>query len=74
MDSFTYLGSIITIDRVMEEDVKARIGKARTAFNILNNIWKTLKTKLKFFNSNVKSILLYRYKTWIITTNILNKL
>lgn len=38
-----------------EEDDKARMGKTRTAFNLLNNIWKTknlalktaLKTKLK---------------------------
>ena len=33
--SFTYLGSVINIGG-SEEDAKARIGKARTTFNILN--------------------------------------
>ncbi len=58
-----------------DEDVIARIGKSRTAFNMLSKIWKaknlSLKTKLKIFNSNVKSILLYGSETWKITTNIL---
>jgi hypothetical protein len=52
-----------------------RLGKARIAFNTLNNIKNiSLKTKLKIFNSNVKSILLYGSETWRTTTNILNKL
>ena len=51
--SFTYLGSVINIEGGSEEDAKARIGKARTTFNILNKIWKTnisLKTKLEIVN------------------------
>ncbi|XDV29016.1 hypothetical protein PO909_032197 [Leuciscus waleckii] len=61
-----------------EDDVQARIRKARTTFNMLNNIWKaknlSLKTKLQIFNSNVKTTLLYGSETWRITTTILNKL
>lgn len=76
--SFTYLGSVVAVDGGMGEDVSVRIGKARTAFNMLNKIWKakniSLKTKLQIFNSNVKSILLYSSGTWKITTNILQKL
>ena len=34
----TYLGSGIAVDSGTEEDVKSRIGKARTTFNI----WKTI--------------------------------
>ena len=51
--SFTYIGSVINIEGGSEEDAKARIGKARTTFNILNKIWKTnisLKTKLEIVN------------------------
>ena len=66
------------MDGGTEDDVKARIGKARTTFNILNKIWKThnisLNTKLKIFNSNVKSILLYGSETWRTTSNINSKL
>ena len=51
-----------------EYEVKSRIGKARTAFLSLSKIWRTkdisLRTKLRLFNSNVKSVLLYGCETW----------
>ena len=44
----------------MDWDFKARIGKARAAFVMLKNIWAyegiSRRTKLRIFNSNVKSI------------------
>ena len=68
VDSFTYLGSIINIQGGTDADVKSRIGKARTAFVMLRNIWNSTKlqtrTKLRFFNSNVKAVLLYGSETW----------
>ena len=68
VDSFTYLGSIINSQGGTDEDVKSRIGKARTAFVMLRNIWNSTKlqtrTKLRFFNSNVKAVLLYGSETW----------
>lgn len=78
VNSFTYLGSIISVEGGTEDDVQARIGKARTTFNMLRNIWKaknlSLKTKLQIFNSNVKTTLLYGSESWKTTTTILNKL
>lgn len=75
---FTYLGSVISVDGGTEEDVTARIGKARSSFNMLNRIWKTkyisITTKLRIFNSNVKTILLYGSETWRTTLNITSKL
>ena len=77
VEEFTYLGS--KIDRLggTDADVKARIGKARTAFTSLKNIWKSrqisIKTKLRFFNSNVKSVLLYGSETWRTTKKIIGK-
>ncbi|VDP30749.1 unnamed protein product [Schistosoma margrebowiei] len=57
VESFTYLGSIIDEQGGSDADVKARIGKARTAFLQLKNIWnsKQLSTniKLRIFNTNV---------------------
>ena len=35
VSSFTYLGSIVNTNAGTDEDVKARIGKARAAFNTL---------------------------------------
>ena len=68
VNTFTYLGSIINRKGGTEEDIKARIQKARGAFVTLKNIWKTsqikTKTKIRIFNSNVKSVLLYGSETW----------
>lgn len=36
---FAYLGSVIAVGGGSQEDVKARKGKANTAFNILAKIW-----------------------------------
>ncbi|XP_028649227.2 LOW QUALITY PROTEIN: uncharacterized protein LOC114645554 [Erpetoichthys calabaricus] len=73
IQSFTYLGSIIDQQGGTDTDVKARIGKARAAFIQLKNIWAsrelTLTTKIRLFNTNVKSVLLYGAETWRTTKN-----
>ena len=77
VESFTYLGSIIDKQGGTDADVKARIGKARTAFTLLRNIWRSpqllTKTKLQFFNSNVKAVLLYGSETWRTTKTTMRK-
>ena len=78
VESFVYLGSVIDRQGGTDRDVTARIGKARTAFVILKNIWASREistnTKLRIFNSNVKSVLLYGYETWRETKNIHRKI
>ena len=68
VEEFTYLGSIVDGRGGTDSDVKTRIGKARTAFRQLRNIWNTreisTRTKLRIFRSNVKSVLLYGCETW----------
>ena len=68
VQDFTYLGSLISKDNGGQKDIKARLGKARCAFAKLQNIWKsnqyTTKTKIRLYNSNVKSILLYGSECW----------
>ena len=78
VDTFTYLGSGVGTTGGTEEDIKARIGKARGAFVMLNKIWKdrtiSLNTKLRIFNSNVKSVLYYGCETWKTTVSCIKKL
>ncbi|XP_078603943.1 uncharacterized protein LOC144877771 [Branchiostoma floridae x Branchiostoma japonicum] len=68
---FTYLGSVISSDGGATKDVDARIGKAKAAFAQLKPVWRarniSLRTKLRIFESNVKSILLYGCETWGLT-------
>ncbi len=68
VESFTYLWSIIDNQAGTDADVKAKIGKARAAFLTMKNVWNsrqlTTHTKIRLFNSNVKSVLLYGAETW----------
>ena len=65
---FRYLGSIVDTHGETETDVKKRISKARVAFHLLRNVWKSKvigeTTKIRLFNINVKSVLLYGAETW----------
>ena len=68
VNSFTYLGSNVDQQGGTDADIRIRIGKARTAFHQLKNVWRSTvlstKTKLRIFNSIVKSVLLYGAETW----------
>lgn len=63
VDAFQYLGSQIAPDGGTKIDVAMRIRKARGVFAGLRNVWRSnqisLRTKIRIFNSNVKSVLLY---------------
>ena len=58
----------------IDADVKSRINKARHAFAVLKPIWKsrkiTLRTKMRLFNTNVKSVLLYSSECWKTTSEL----
>ena len=78
VESFVYLGSIVDQQGGTDRDVTARVGKARRAFIMLRKIWATrdisMLTKLRIFNSNVKSVLLYGCETWRTTKTMLQKI
>ena len=65
---FTYLGSVISSDNGAQKDIRARISKARAAFSKLRPKWRSsqlnIKTKLRLYNSNVKSMVLYGSECW----------
>ena len=78
VESFVYLGSVVDHQGGTDQDVTARIGKARAAFVMLKNIWASggisMRTKLRIFNSNVKSVLLYGCETWWTTQTMQRKI
>ena len=78
VSKFTYLGSVVSKTGGTEEDIQARIGKARHVFVTLRPIWDSraiqLNTKLRLFESNVKTVLLYGSETWRHTKRLDNKL
>lgn len=68
VDTFTYLGAIVNKTGGTTEDIKHRLSLARNAFAMLNPLWKSTKysraTKIRVFNSNVMSVLLYGAEMW----------
>ncbi|VDO55864.1 unnamed protein product [Schistosoma margrebowiei] len=76
--TFTYLGSIMDEHGGSDADVRAWIGKARAAYLQLRNIWNlkqlSANTKVKIFNTNVKTVLLYGAETWRTTKAIIQKI
>ena len=68
VDSFKYLGSMITKDGGSCKEIKARIGAATSAMAKLKHIWKSkdisLWTKIKLYKTLILSILLYMFDTW----------
>ena len=69
VDSFKYLGSTISSNLSLDDEIKIRIGKAATVMSKLNTrVWNnknlTLKTKIKVYHACVLSTLLYGSETW----------
>jgi len=61
-----------------EEDVASRIKKANGVFVQLYPVWRNLhiskEVKIRIFNTNVKSVLLYACETWKTTNQIRRRL
>ena len=77
VQDFAYLGSKITTDGGATKDAMARIKKASQNFAMLKPIWKSkqlLKTKLRLYNSNVLSVLLYSSECRKLTPKLAPKL
>ncbi|VDP63158.1 unnamed protein product [Schistosoma curassoni] len=76
--TFTYLGSIIDEHGRCDADVEARIGKEIAPYLQLKNIWNSkhlsINTKVRTFNTNVKTILLYGEETWRTMKAIMQKI
>ena len=74
----TYLSSNISRDGGADRDVELRIAKARQAFRMLRPIWLSSQlstnTKIRIFDTNVKSVLLYGSETWKTTKSLQSKL
>ncbi|XP_073820604.1 uncharacterized protein [Musca autumnalis] len=78
VEEFIYVGSMLTSTGGSEVDINSRMRKAKQDFGALNNIWRSSQirrsTKIRLFNSNVKSVLLYGCETWNMSSRIANSL
>ena len=77
--NFKYLGSTISDNLSLDQEINARIGKAATVMSKINKrVWDnknlTLKTKLKVYQACVLSTLLYGSESWSTYTRQESKL
>ena len=71
VDKFTYLGSTLSKNAVIDDEVNARLAKASIAFGRLHkNVWNrrgiTTETKIKVYRAMVLTTLLYGCETWTV--------
>jgi len=63
MDQFTYLGSVVTTDAKSDQEIKRRIGIAKTAYKKMTRVLEsksvTTATRLRLLKCYVWSMLLY---------------
>ena len=68
VDKFVYLGSCLTNDGRISEEVSKRIQKARLAFSKLRHLWCrkdiSLSVKGRVYAAAVRPVLLYGSETW----------
>ena len=68
VDKFTYLGSCITLEGSIAEELSSLIQKARLDFSNLHQLWRRngikLSTKGRVWLVALRSVLLYGLETW----------
>ena len=79
VEQFTYLGSVISKDGDVMEDVKCRIAKASKAFgclrgSIFNNPHLSIPTKRAVYRATVLSVLMYGAETWTLKAENVRRL
>ncbi|VDP40744.1 unnamed protein product [Schistosoma margrebowiei] len=67
-DNFTYLGSLISPNELVSDEISARIRKARLAFANLRHLWRRRDIRLsingRVYCTAVRSVLFYDCETW----------
>uniref|UniRef100_A0A8D8S265 Reverse transcriptase domain-containing protein n=1 Tax=Cacopsylla melanoneura TaxID=428564 RepID=A0A8D8S265_9HEMI len=78
VSQYIYLGTIINEDWDNSQEIKSRIGKARSTFNQMSAVFKshdlTIETKIRLLKCYVYSVLLYGVETWTMKNETEKKL
>ena len=78
VDKFTYLGSCISANGSIAEEISARIARAQAAFSNLRHLWRrrdvSLTTEGRVYNVTVRPTLLYECETWALCSEYVHSL
>ena len=71
MEQFKYLGTALTNQSSMQEEIKSRLmsGNAcyHTVQNLLSSIWLFKNLKIKIFRIIILPVAIYGCETWLLT-------
>ena len=75
---FKYLGTTVTRNNLIEEEIKERIAAGnRASFanqKILQSKLISMKTKMKLYKALIRPVVVYGSECWVLTENINQKL
>ena len=78
VNTFNYLGSMLTSDGRCEKEIRRRIGMAKTSFNQMSAIFKdrklSIKLKVRLLKCYIWSVLLYGCEAWTLSSATTNNL
>lgn len=78
VDRFTYLGSCISQDGTVHNEISTRIANARITFANLSHLWRqkgiSLQLKGRVYKTTVRAVLLYGCETWPMRADDLKRL
>jgi len=73
-----YLGTIITNDNLIEEEIKERIAAGNGAYFMNKKIFQSKlisnKSKIKLYKALIRPVVVYGTEGWVLTENIKQKL
>ena len=66
-----YLGTIVTKDNLIEEEIKERIATGNRAFFVNQKIFQSKlrakKTKIKLYKALIRPVVVYGSESWVLT-------
>ena len=77
VSSYKYLGSHVNADNSLDKEMNVRIGKAWGQYNKLSKVWNSkasIRTKMRIYQTSIRSTMTYACETWTITSKQEKKL
>jgi hypothetical protein len=78
VNNVKYLGTVVTKDNLIEEEIKERIAAGNRAFfankKIFQNKLISKKSKIKLYKALIRPAAVYGSECWVLTGNIKQKL
>ena len=77
VNSFKYLGAMVSTDNSVEEEIKERIAAGNRAYHVHKKLFtsklKSRNVKLQLYNTLIRPTVTYASETWVLKESMINK-